>query len=155
MFGVLSDPAIYEFENAPPESEEWLTKRYERLESRGPAKGEERWLNWVVRIPSGELVGYMQATVQQSGASYVAYELGSRHWRKGIGISALQAMLEELRTHYQVHTYVAVLKAKNFRSEAILRRLGFVRSSADQEAQHRDEPDEMVLVKSASSTNAA
>ena len=24
MFGVLSDPAIYEFENSPPESEVWL-----------------------------------------------------------------------------------------------------------------------------------
>ena len=31
MFTVLSDPAIYEFENTPPIDEEWLRKRYERL----------------------------------------------------------------------------------------------------------------------------
>ena len=34
MFDVLSDPAIYEFENAPPASQEWLTRRFERLEQR-------------------------------------------------------------------------------------------------------------------------
>lgn len=33
MFSVLSDPAIYEFENKPPTSEKWLAHRYERLES--------------------------------------------------------------------------------------------------------------------------
>jgi hypothetical protein len=27
MFRVLGDPAIYEFENAPPESEAWLARR--------------------------------------------------------------------------------------------------------------------------------
>jgi hypothetical protein len=53
MFSVLSDPAIYEFENKPPTSEKWLAHRYERLEKRGSAVGEERWLNWVVRLPSG------------------------------------------------------------------------------------------------------
>ena len=30
MFVVLSDPAIYAYENAPPESLEWLRKRFER-----------------------------------------------------------------------------------------------------------------------------
>ena len=39
MFPVLSDPAIYEFENLPPISEEWLTERYQRLESRSSGDG--------------------------------------------------------------------------------------------------------------------
>lgn len=30
MFDVLSDPAIYEFENEPPPSEAWLVERYAR-----------------------------------------------------------------------------------------------------------------------------
>ena len=34
MFEILSDPAIYEFENAPPESESRLAERYARLETR-------------------------------------------------------------------------------------------------------------------------
>ena len=34
MFEVLSDSAIYEYENEPPSSPAWLTDRYTRLESR-------------------------------------------------------------------------------------------------------------------------
>jgi ribosomal-protein-alanine N-acetyltransferase len=155
MFRVLSDPAIYEFENEPPASEAWLTERYRRLESRGSADGSEHWLNWVVRLPSGELAGYVQATVLPSGVSLIAYELASRHWRQGIGRSAVRAMLDELRTQYGVHTFVAVLKARNFRSEGLLRRLGFVPASAEQAAAHRDEADELVMCRAAAADAAA
>lgn len=78
MFEVLSDPAIYEFENAPPASREWLRARYQRLALGGPADGSERWLNWVIRLPDGALAGYVQATVFPSGLALVAYELNSR-----------------------------------------------------------------------------
>jgi ribosomal-protein-alanine N-acetyltransferase len=149
MFRVLADPAIYEFENEPPPSQAWLTERYRRLESRGSADGTEQWLNWVVRLPSGELAGYVQATVLPDGVSLVAYELASRHWRQGIGGSAVQAMLDELRTQYGVHCFVAVLKAGNFRSEGLLRRLGFVPAGAAQAAMYRDEPDELVMTRAA------
>ncbi len=149
MFVVLSDPAIYEFENAPPSTEQWLSKRYERLESRGSADGTERWVNWVIRLPSGELAGYVQATVLPSGVAFVAYELNSRYWRQGIGSSAVRTMLEELRTQYSVHTHVAVLKARNFRSVALLSKLGFARASAEEEARYRDEPDELVMARAA------
>src|SRR5262249_17360241 len=33
MFELLMDPAIYEYENAPPESLEWLRERFRKLES--------------------------------------------------------------------------------------------------------------------------
>ena len=147
MFRVLSDPAIYEFENSPPATEEWLTKRYERLESRGSGDGKNMWLNWVIRLPSGELAGYVQATVLPDSTSYVAYELNSRYWRQGIGSSAVQALLEELHEQYSVKTFVAVLKAKNYRSKGLLRKVGFVPASAEEEALYRDEPDELVMVR--------
>lgn len=89
MFAVLSDPAIYAFENAPPISEEWLKNRYVRLESRGPSGGTQRWLNWVIRLPGGKLAGYVQATALPDRTSYVAYELSSQYWRQGIGTSAV------------------------------------------------------------------
>jgi RimJ/RimL family protein N-acetyltransferase len=156
MFTVLSDPAIYEFENAPPVTENWLTKRYERLESRGPDDGSEQWLNWVIRLPDGKLAGYVQATVLPDHTSYVAYELNSLYWRQGIGSSAVGAVLQELQEQYGVKVLVAVHKAKNYRSEGLLRKLGFGPASKKQEAQHRDEPDELVLVKvSAGTADAA
>jgi len=125
MFLVLSDPAIYEFENAPPESEAWLEQRFARLESRHSADGTEQWLNWVIRLPSGALTGYVQATVTKEFVAYIAYELASKFWRQRIGSTAVGAVLAELEASYRVHTFVAILKARNFRSRAFLSHLGF------------------------------
>jgi [ribosomal protein S5]-alanine N-acetyltransferase len=146
MFAVLSDPAIYEFENAPPVSEELLAQRYQRLESRGPADGSEQWFNWAIRLPDESLAGYVQATVRPDGTALVAYELNSRYWRQGIATRTVQAMLDALHDPYGVTLYVAVLKASNFRSEGLLRKLGFAPASVAQIQQYRDEPDEMVMV---------
>jgi [ribosomal protein S5]-alanine N-acetyltransferase len=145
MFAVLSDPAIYEFENAPPESEAYLLERFTKLESRQSRDGSEQWLNWVIRLPSGELAGYVQATVTQTGLAYVAYELASRFWRQGIGSASVQAMLDELSTHYRVTQFYAVLKARNFRSEAMLKALGFALHHDPEAAGIECEPDEIVM----------
>jgi RimJ/RimL family protein N-acetyltransferase len=147
MFRVLGDPAIYEFENEPPESEEWLTRRYEFLERRSSPDGAERWLNWVVRLPSGELAGHVQATVLASGTALVAYELNSRYWRQGIGSSAVTAVLAELSSTYSVHLFVAILKTANYRSMGLLIRLGFSPAAQPQAAVFRPEPDESVMIK--------
>lgn len=149
MFEVLGDPAIYGFENAPPESLPALARRYRALESRGSPDGSEQWLNWVVRLPGGSLAGYVQATVLPTGVAFVAYELGSRHWRQGIGSSAVRAMLGELAGAYGVETFVAVLKAVNHRSEGLLRSLGFEAADPGLRDRYRDEPDEAVMVRAA------
>ena len=155
MFHVLNDPAIYEFENAPPASEAWLKERFAKLEARHSPDGAQQWLNWVVRLPSGELAGYVQATVLQNQTAYVAYELASRYWRRGIGSCAVAAMLKELASQCGVRTYVAVLKARNFRSLGLLYRLGFARGTAEQAITHGADPDELVMVKaSAAEENA-
>ncbi len=96
MFAVLADPAIYEFENSAPPSEAWLHERYQRLQLRGPADGSELWLNWVIRLDTQELAGYVQATVMPGGRAFIAYELNSRFWRRGIGGRAVGAMLATL-----------------------------------------------------------
>ena len=149
MFAVLSDPAIYEFENGPPPSEAWLAERYARLEQRRSPDGRQLRLNWVIRLPSGELAGYVQATVYESDAALVAYELASNYWRRGIGSSAVSAMLNELQTTYRARRFVAVLKRANYRSMALLRHLGFEPATAQQAVEFGAEPDEAVMVKSA------
>jgi uncharacterized protein YndB with AHSA1/START domain/RimJ/RimL family protein N-acetyltransferase len=150
MFTVLSDPAIYEFENAPPSSREWLARRYERLEQRESPDGTQRWLNWVVRLPAGQLAGYVQATVLRSATSYVAYELCSRYWRQGIGRDAVAAMLGELSSQYRVHTFVALLKAANFRSAALLCSLEFRTPCRRTALAYGAEEDEVAMVRSTS-----
>lgn len=155
MFGVLCDPAIYEFENQAPASEASLAERYARLESRSSPDGSQAWLNWVLRLPSGELAGYVQATVLPSGAALIAYELSSRHWRKGIASSAVSAMLQELQSGYGASLFVAVLKAANYRSLGLLRRLGFQPASAQQVVQFGAEADEAVLLRAAAAPENA
>jgi RimJ/RimL family protein N-acetyltransferase len=125
MFALLQDPRIYEYENEPPESEEWLRERFARLETRASSDGTEHWLNWVVRISSGEAIGYVQATVEPGGRAFVAYVLGSRWWGQGLASEAVRAMMDELRDHYGARHYVAVLKRRNERSRRLLGQLGF------------------------------
>jgi RimJ/RimL family protein N-acetyltransferase len=128
MFALLSDPAIYAHENAPPESEAWLARRFQRLEGRASADGSEAWLNWVVRLPTGEAIGYVQATVGDTHRAGIAYVFASRYWGRGLARRAVEAMIAELGARYGVRTLTAVLKASNVRSSGLLRRLGFTRS---------------------------
>jgi RimJ/RimL family protein N-acetyltransferase len=143
MFRVLSDPAIYEYENQPPESLQWLRDRFARLESRQSADGRESWLNWVVRLGGGELIGYVQATVLEDRRALIAYVLASRVWGHGYALEAVRAMMSELDEHYGVRRFLAVFKRSNARSQRLLERLGFAvpRAGAGYEAG----PDEMAM----------
>jgi RimJ/RimL family protein N-acetyltransferase len=121
-----------------------------RREARVSPDGREQWLNWVVRLPSGKLCGYVQATVYESGAAYIAYEFASMYWRQGIGSSAVLRMLEDLRDSFSVHTFVAVLKAANFRSMGLLLKLGFKPGTNEDAELYGAEPDEVTVVMPAS-----
>ncbi len=147
MFVVLRDPAIYEFENEPPASMEGLADRYARLESRRSGDRTQAWLNWVIRLSTGQACGYVQATVLESGAALVAYELASRYWRRGIATAAVTAMLDELRDRYGMTMAFAVLKARNHRSAGLLRKLGFASADAGEAARLGAEADEAVMVR--------
>jgi RimJ/RimL family protein N-acetyltransferase len=125
MYDVLRDPQIYEFENSPPVSADWLAARFAKLESRLSPDGTQQWLNWVVRVPTGALAGYVQATIDSDGTAHIAYELASKFWRQGIGRAAVSAMLRELAVTYGVTVCVATLKARNYRSLALLQSLDF------------------------------
>lgn len=146
MFRVLSDPAIYEHENAPPPSVEWLRERFARLESRRSPDGREQWLNWVLRLSSPpELIGYVQATVQRGQRAAVAYELGSGWWGRGLAHEAVWAMLAELTSRYEVRHFTAVLKRSNLRSLRLLERLGFSPATSEARALSQIEPDELLM----------
>jgi len=147
MFVVLSDPAIYAHENAPPKSLQALRERYEKLETRRSGDGREQWLNWVLRQRGrGDLIGYVQASVHGSGEAFVAYELGSAHWGRGLGSEAAEAMIGELVATYSVHTVLAVFKRSNQRSRRLLERLGFAApGTEDLERWHVDADEDLML----------
>ena len=145
MFALLRDPALYVYENEPPPSLAWLRTRFARLESRRSADGKEQWLNWVVRLPTGEHAGFVQATVRADASSLIAYVMGSRYWGRGLATRAVQAMLDELAAHHGVRLFLAVFKRDNARSQRLLERLGF--SNPSDNAGVDLEPGERVMVK--------
>jgi [ribosomal protein S5]-alanine N-acetyltransferase len=145
MFAVLSDPAIYEYENEPPPSVEWLRARFARLESRQSADGREQWLNWVIRLPTSELIGYVQATVHANGRAAIAYELSSAWWGRGLASAAVRAVIDELVQRHRVRSLGAVLKRDNQRSLRLLQRLGFSLASPDDHAKLGVEPGELLM----------
>ena len=149
MFAVLSDPAIYEYENAPPASLEWLRARFEKLETRRSADGGEQWLNWVLRVPSAELIGYVQATVRADASAAIAYELASAYWGRGLARQAVAAMMRELVERYGVVFFTAIAKRANLRSTRLLERLGFSAASEELREKLRVEPDEVLMCRSA------
>ena len=112
MFELLQDPAIYRYENEPPPSLEWLRERYRRLESRRSADGREQWLNWIVRLRTGEATGFVQATVHDDHSAGIAYVFASRYWGQGFAGEAVRAMIGELVPRYRVVRLAAVLKRR-------------------------------------------
>ena len=145
MFIVLNDPAIYAFENAPPQSLEWLRTRFAKLESRQSPDGQEQWLNWVARLPTTQLIGYVQATVRPNGCAAIAYVFSSTYWGRGLAREAVDAMMAELGAQYQVRTFTAELKRENLRSVRLLERLGFLLASSAEHVEQEVAPDEMLM----------
>lgn len=144
MFVVLGDRAIYEYENEPPSSADWLRERFAKLESRQSADGTQRWLNWVVRVRGAGLIGYVQATVLPTGRAAIAYLLASEYWGRGLAGEACQAMIAELAEHYEVVTVYAIFKRRNMRSARLLERLGFAPAAP---AGIGVEPDELLMLR--------
>jgi len=149
MYALLSDPALYEFGQAPPASAGQLAERYARLEARHSPDGVELWLNWVLRLADGRLAGYVQATILPSDVCFVAYLVGRAHWRQGLARAAVGAMLAELAAAYDVERFAAVLEAANYRSRGLLESLGFTPAAADEARLYAGAADALVMVRAA------
>lgn len=137
MFGLLNDPAVYAYlDDAPPQSSTWLCERFLRLESRRSADGREQWLNWAIRLESGELAGFVQATVCEGGLAWIAFVIGSAFWGRGIAQRATRAVLDEGSRHYAVTEWLATADRRNERSIRLLTRLGFTPTPLGMRAEH-------------------
>ena len=148
MYAVLTDPAIYEFENAPPASLDALRERYRRLECGRSPDGRQLWLNWVARLREhGNAIGYVQATVLPDRTALIAYEFGSAWWGRGLAHEATAAAVEELRTRHGVRVVGAVFKKVNQRSRALLTRLGLREAEPGEFPAPMAEADEAAMVR--------
>ena len=125
MFGPMSAAATYAYlPEDPPESIASLQQRYVQLERGRSANGRERWLNWIVRLGSGQCAGYVQATVHPGSTADFAFVFAPEHWGRGIATEACRAALPRL-SGFAVRTVFATVDSRNSRSIRLLERLGF------------------------------
>jgi RimJ/RimL family protein N-acetyltransferase len=126
LYAVIKDPALYTYiDQKEPASEAALRERLAKLETRSSPDGTEDWLNWIVRNPAGELVGYVQATVDRAHSeAEIAYVLGRDYWRRGYAFAACRTMISELQASYGVTHVTATLDPENTASLALLGKLG-------------------------------
>jgi [ribosomal protein S5]-alanine N-acetyltransferase len=141
MFAVLNDAEVYTYlHSTPPPSAEAMREHFALLESRLSTDGRELWLNWAIRLETGELAGFVQATVCEDGLGWTAFVIGRAFWGRGIAYLATRAMLDDLTESEGVTLWLATADRRNQRSLRLLSRLGF--TLAPQALRHAHEVDE-------------
>lgn len=137
LFAPLSDPALYTYiPQDPPPSVERVRERYTRLEHGRSTDGRDLWLNWVVRLPSGEAAGTTQATCMPDGTALIAYDVFPPFQHRGIATEAVRATLQHLKEAVGTKTARALVDTRNAPSIRLLERLGFERKRIIKDADH-------------------
>lgn len=121
---VLADPDLYTYTGGVPPLEDELVHRFTLLTRGGPADGSERWINDVVLTPTGEAVGYVQATVPAAdGPTEIAWVIGVPWQGRGFATAAARLLLERLAGE-GVAEVVADIHPDHAASNAVARALG-------------------------------
>lgn len=153
LFSVLTEPALYRYvEVPPPASEAALAARFERWQAGGSEDGTEVWINYALRLDSGELVGHCQATLVVGAPerpAWVAYMLSERVWGRGLGRAATQLMMAHLEAQHGCRVFWACIEQGNARSIALVKALGFHQATAEELAPHELDATEVLYVRSA------
>jgi RimJ/RimL family protein N-acetyltransferase len=149
MFGPMSAPAIYTYvPEQPPASVDALRQRYRQLERGHSASGRERWLNWIVRLASGQCAGYVQATIHPEATADFAFVFAPEHWGRGVASEACRAAIQSLAGDFGVRALFATVDPRNLRSVGLLQRLGFEEVLANAYPHGQVEPDDRVFTLS-------
>jgi [ribosomal protein S5]-alanine N-acetyltransferase len=152
LFEVLRDERLYEFlDEKPPTSVKELERKLARSESRLSPDGKEHWLNWVVRTESGVMAGYVQATVEETKETNVAYVFSPNYQGQGLASAAVQRMLDIAARQYKASKFFIVTEANNRRSVRLAQRLGFSPAPEDICAMRHVGPSELLFCRQASS----
>lgn len=146
MFGPMSAAEIYAYiPGQPPVSVAALRQRYQQLERGHSASGRERWLNWVVRLGSGQCAGYVQATIHPAYTADFAFVFAPEHWGRGVAFEACRAAIPSLAGDFGVRALFATVDSRNLRSIGLLQRLGFEEVLAEAYPHGEVEPEDRVF----------
>jgi RimJ/RimL family protein N-acetyltransferase len=146
MFETLSAQRIYDYTpGGPPSSAAALRERYARLEKGRSPDESQRWLNWIIRLSSGECAGFVQATLYPARTGDLAFVLAPDFWGRGVAFEACQAAIPQIAREFGVTGLFATVDPKNARSIRLLERLGFVEIAPSGYPHGKVEPDDRVF----------
>lgn len=97
MFAILDDPTLHEFIGGSPKTLAELEDDYAWLADYVHHPEGEAWLNWIIRLATGDGVGTVQATVvpDESHAS-IAWVVAQAWQRQGYASEAATALVDWL-----------------------------------------------------------
>ena len=129
MAVVLAEESLYAFIGGSPPTVGDLRARYvHRLVGRSPNGGQE-WLNWIVRLrPSGQAVGFVQATIDEGGqVADIAWLIGVPWQGRGRAREAVQLLVAWLEDR-GTRTVIAHVHPEHAASAAVAARAGLQRT---------------------------
>jgi RimJ/RimL family protein N-acetyltransferase len=120
MVVVLADPRLYSFIGGGPPSRASLWATYERQAVGHSADGSEEWRNWIVRLrPTGQAIGFVQATIMEAGAmADISWLIGARWQGRGFAVESARAVVMWLQRR-RVLTIVAHVRPEHHASAAV------------------------------------
>jgi RimJ/RimL family protein N-acetyltransferase len=138
LYAPLRDDALYRWiPQDPPVSVDALRDRYRRLETRQSPGGEERWLNWAMRLSgTAHYVGLLEVTIVPGRTAFVAYMVFTKDQRQGYAAEGLGRVVTYLGSEQRVQKFAAQIDTRNAASIALVERLGFVRVATIRNADH-------------------
>ena len=146
MFETLSAQSIYDYiPGGPPASAAALRERYAMLERGRSPDDSQLWLNWIIRVGSGQCAGFVQATIYPGRTGDFAFVLAPEFWGRGVAFEACQAAIPRLAREFGVTELFATVDPKNSRSIRLLERLGFVEISPSGYPHGNVEPNDRVF----------
>ncbi len=118
---ALCDPSLHAYTGGRPLTpEEWRTRLTAWARGRSPDNAES-WWNWVVRVrESGQVIGYVQATVTAAEAT-IAYVIGTPWQHVGYATEATRALIDHLEAARTSERLVAWIVPGHAASERVAR----------------------------------
>lgn len=125
MVTVLGDLELYRFTGGTPPTSAELERRY-AAQIAGSSDEDEVWHNWIVRLPAGNAIGFVQATVT-GGTADVAWLIGVASQGRGHGREASAAVCAWL-VSTGVDELFAHIHPEHSASQQLATAIGFIPS---------------------------
>lgn len=139
----LRHPEVYEHIGGVPSLQDFILDRERAL--RSPEASGERWLNFLVREQSSNLMlGRLEATLHDSIAE-VAFLFSPKQWGKGFALEALAWLHAEIRDTHDISSFWATTAPANTRCQSLLLRSGYQQVQIGQPVLYSFDPGDLVF----------